>query len=62
MESETKMIQNAFYDDIPTHSIPEDEMERASEMYADYKRTEADEILESLPDDEHEPSSQYPMM
>ena len=56
------MKTNAFKIEPVTHSICEEEIDRAREFYQEQTSTEADDIIASLPDEEHEPSSQYPMM
>lgn len=56
------MIANAFVEDQETHSCLIDEIERAERVYEEYSKTELDLFLESLPEEEHEPSSQYPFM
>ena len=55
-------MTNAFEIEPLSHSIPESEIDRAIEMWEIYSLNEADEIVASLPDDEHEPSTQYPYM
>jgi len=55
-------MTNAFEIEKEVHSIPESEIDRAIEMYDVYSLNEADKIIAELPDDEHEPSTQYPYM
>ena len=56
------MIHDAFEEDQTNAFEIMSEFERAERAYQEYSMTEADKILAEIPDEEHEPSTQYPYM